>query len=300
MNQQQRPSCEFCEIIAGIRPARVLFQDLDLISFVPLNPATRGHILIVPIRHVCDLRELDLDEAQLLGAAAVRVGAALRAALNPAGLNIIQSNGAAATQTVDHLHLHLVPRYDTDRMILEWPSGPAESDSSQDQTLALVRARLPTPVIETPGEDRRQHLTFIQNVITRMSQASTSAKTWLLPIVTAAYGYGIAQNRPAAALLGVVAVLVFALLDANYLKQERSFRSLYHEVATGGTIPNFALNPALAGAAGPGKNYWPDKRDVWSWSVAPVYGPLALAGILLVLAQVGLFDWALKATGMTN
>jgi histidine triad (HIT) family protein len=112
-----------------------------------------------------------------------------------------------------------------------------------------------------------------------MSQASSSAKTWLLPIVTVTYGYAVTKYAWPVVALGVAAVLIFGLLDANYLKQERAFRSLYDRIADGGRIPRFSMNPTLAAPAGKRSNYWPDWRDVKSWSVAPVYGPLLLVGV---------------------
>lgn len=112
-----------------------------------------------------------------------------------------------------------------------------------------------------------------------MSQASSSSKTWLLPIVTLTYGYAVTKSQVWVAVMGVVAVLVFGILDANYLKQERAFRKLYDKVASGGDIPTFSLNPALAGPAGSKVNYWPDWQDIQSWAIAPVYGPLIIAGV---------------------
>lgn len=90
----------------------------------------------------------------------------------------------------------------------------------------------PPPKNQDP-EDKRKHLDFIQSVITRMSAASSSAKAWLLPVVTAAYGYALTQNADSVALLGLGATLLFAYLDANYLPQEKRFRALYKTVACG-------------------------------------------------------------------
>src|SRR5690606_24740131 len=95
-------------------------------------------------------------------------------------------------------------------------------------------------------EDRRKHLDFIQSVVNRMSAASAATKGWLLPVVTASYGYAVIKGSPQVAMLGVVALLLFGLLDANYLNQERCYRRLYDAVAQGGHIPPFAMNPALA------------------------------------------------------
>ncbi|MCF3960804.1 hypothetical protein L1885_03780 [Streptomyces fuscigenes] len=181
------------------------------------------------------------------------------------------------------MHFHVVPRWQNDRITLRWPTGPAEDGAAQDQTLIAIRRVLPDETSVVSAEDRRQHLSFIQAVITRMSQASSSSKSWLLPIVTATYGYSITKNSVLVGLIGCLAVLVFGVLDANYLKQERAFRKLYDEVASGRPIPAFSMNPALASPAGGRVNYWPDKPDVRSWAVAPVYLPLILAGLGIVV-----------------
>lgn len=275
--------CPFCAVIRGEDPhAREVYRDEDVAAFFPLEPATRGHTLIVPRRHVSNVWELSQQEAQAIATATVTLARALRDAVQPDGMNVIQSNGQAATQSVPHVHVHLVPRYKDDRMTLEWPQGPAEAGDALDRTLELIRGHLSPLTTDPSPEDRRQHLSFIQSVVTRMSQASSSAKTWLLPIVTAAYGYALTKESPNVAILGLMAVLLFGVLDANYLKQERAFRGLYDRVAEGGPIPPFAMNPTLASPAGSKVNYWPDWQDIRSWAIAPVYGPLLAIGIGIV------------------
>ncbi|MFD5116483.1 HIT family protein [Streptomyces sp. NPDC058391] len=273
-------ACPFCMIAeGGDSRARVVYRTQEVTAFFPLEQATRGHTLVVPNRHASDLTDLNAAEARDLGEALLRAARAIRSALAPDGLNVIQSTGAAATQTVPHVHFHLVPRWSGDRMVLGWPTGAAEGSQAQSQTLAAIQSALFSEVSAVGAEDRRQHLSFIQAIITRMSQASSSSKAWLLPIVTATYGYAITMDSIFVALLGLLAVLVFGILDANYLKQERAFRKLYDEVAAGRSIPAFSLNPTLASPAGSRVNYWPDWPDIRSWAVAPVYGPLLLAGM---------------------
>lgn len=279
------PSCPFCSIVDGSdADARVLYRDERVVAFFPLNPATRGHTLVVPHRHVPNSRELMPPEARDLAAAVQRVAATIWAGLSPQGLNIIQSNGAAATQSVEHLHVHLVPRWDEDQMGLTWPDGPAEDDNAQDQTLTQLQAALPAEEPTVTPEDRRQHLSSLQGVITRMSQASSSAKTWLLVALTLTYGFALNKESALGAALGAVAVVVFGLLDANYLKQERAFRDLYDKVARGETVPAFALTPALAASENRRKrDYWPAWKDFKSWAIAPVYGPFLLIGLGLAV-----------------
>jgi histidine triad (HIT) family protein len=259
-----------------------VYRSPEVTAFFPLEPATQGHTLVVPNRHVSELADLTPIEIGDLGKAVLRTARAIRVGVSPDGLNVIQSTGAAATQTVPHVHFHLVPRWSDDRMTLRWPTGAAEDDRAQNQTLAMIQGALLHETDAVSAEDRRQHLSFIQAVITRMSQASSSSKSWLLPIVTATYGYAVTGKSILVALLGCLAVLVFGLLDANYLKQERAFRKLYDE-ASGSPIPTFSMNPTLASPAGTGSNYWPDWPDVRSWAVAPVYGPLLLSGLSLVI-----------------
>jgi diadenosine tetraphosphate (Ap4A) HIT family hydrolase len=276
--------CPFCAIVKGEDPhARVLYRDQNVTAFFPLRPATRGHTLVVPNRHVADLVDLTDSESRQLGSAVRRTARAVRSAVSPDGLNIIQSTGSAATQTVPHVHFHVVPRWSSDNVLLAWPDRAAEDPDAQDRTLSLVKSLLPAMNSEVSPEDRRQHLSFIQAVVTRMSQASSSAKTWLLPIVTLTYGYAVTQQQFWVAVMGLIAVTIFGILDANYLKQERAFRKLYDRVASGGDIPTFSLNPALAGPEGTKVNYWPDWQDIRSWAVAPVYGPLLVAGIAIAV-----------------
>ena len=103
--------CPFCAIVAGDAPATIVREWPDAIAIVPLNPVTDGHMLVIPRRHVSDFTE-DAD----ISAATMRCASELAGA--PA--NVITSAGSAATQTVDHLHLHIVPRRDGDGLALPW------------------------------------------------------------------------------------------------------------------------------------------------------------------------------------
>lgn len=132
-------SCPFCAIIMGEGWAREIYRDDHTAAFFPLRPATLGHTLVVPRRHIPDIWELPEADAARLSRAVLRVAAALRAAVTPDGLNIIQSSGAAATQTVPHLHIHLVPRWAADAIGPIWPAKPP---SHPPQVLDNLRDKL--------------------------------------------------------------------------------------------------------------------------------------------------------------
>jgi histidine triad (HIT) family protein len=103
----------FCDIVHGAAPAEVVHRWDDATAFVPLNPVTPGHVLVVPNTHVRDAAEDPAVTAQAM------YRAADLASRWPA-FNLISSAGAAATQTIFHLHWHLVPRCDGDGLPLPW------------------------------------------------------------------------------------------------------------------------------------------------------------------------------------
>ncbi len=146
------------------------------------------------------------------------------------------------------------------------------------------------------AEDRRKHLEFIQATITRMAAASTTTKSWMLPVVTATYGYALTRNADSLAALGICAVALFAFLDANYLRAERRFRGLYEAVVAGDErVGIYSLSPfdAAHDRQGGLVDQWPKWLPSWfhnvipgpriwqSWAVGPFYGSFAIVGIVI-------------------
>jgi len=113
--------CAFCQIINREIPAEVIYETATTLAFFPLEPATHGHTLVIPKQHVENFLELAPADIPELGMSVLRVGQALRAVLAPEGMNLISSAGEAASQTVMHLHVHLVPRWTNDAVGEIWP-----------------------------------------------------------------------------------------------------------------------------------------------------------------------------------
>jgi histidine triad (HIT) family protein len=113
--------CPFCAIANGQANARVVWRSESIIAFLPDVPAVEGHTLLVPRRHVRDIWGLESPLARELADATRQVAMGVATALGTEDLNIIQSNGAAAGQSVFHLHIHVVPRLSGDRMPDLWP-----------------------------------------------------------------------------------------------------------------------------------------------------------------------------------
>ncbi|MCV7011208.1 HIT domain-containing protein [Mycolicibacterium madagascariense] len=134
--------CPFCAILAGDGAVRMVVKTDLVAAFFPKEPATLGHTLVVPLKHIPDIWSVDDEYAAALMAVTREVAGAVRSAFEPEGLNIIQSNGEAATQTVDHLHVHVVPRWSGDDIGPIWPSGSSIDDASLDSALARLRATM--------------------------------------------------------------------------------------------------------------------------------------------------------------
>jgi histidine triad (HIT) family protein len=135
------PDCPFCQIVSGADgQARVVFRNADVVAFFPTEPATLGHTLVVPRVHVPDIWLASDEVVAQLARAAKGVAGAIRRAIRPDGLNVIQSNGEAATQTIMHMHVHVVPRWFDDAVGRIWPTRTDYSDDQKD--LAWGRLRL--------------------------------------------------------------------------------------------------------------------------------------------------------------
>jgi histidine triad (HIT) family protein len=118
--------CVFCRLRDGQIPSTRVYEDERTIAFMDINPLNDGHALVIPRVHAATIFEV--DEADL-GAAIVtakRVANAIRQALRPDGLNLVQANGAAAFQSVPHFHLHLIPRFTGDGKGFDWPMVPGD------------------------------------------------------------------------------------------------------------------------------------------------------------------------------
>ncbi len=131
----------FSRIVQGDIPSIKIYEDDDTYAFMDIAPASRGHTLVICKAELANLYELDEVALVAVAKTTQRVAQAIRDALNPDGLNIIQNNGAAAGQTVFHYHVHLIPRWDGDGAVGLWK--PHSSDIDQLKALAVeIQRRL--------------------------------------------------------------------------------------------------------------------------------------------------------------
>lgn len=132
-------SCIFCKIIQGEIPSYTLYEDENVKVILDIAPAAKGHAVLLVKEHVANLFELDAELAAKVFSVVPKVAAALKEELGCDGMNILQNNGVAAGQTVFHLHIHFIPRWDNDAVNIKW--NPLEYAEGEAAALADAVAK---------------------------------------------------------------------------------------------------------------------------------------------------------------
>ncbi|HEY6399317.1 MAG TPA: HIT family protein [Solirubrobacteraceae bacterium] len=131
------PDCIFCKIVAGELPAQIVGQDERTVAFMDISPATRGHALVVPRQHARDLLDIEREDLAATIAAAQRLARRVSDRLGADGVNLLNSCGSAAWQTVFHFHVHVIPRYAGDPLRLPWKPTPGDAEKIAETAQAL-------------------------------------------------------------------------------------------------------------------------------------------------------------------
>ena len=120
------PDCIFCKIVAGAVPCVKLCEDAETLAFMDINPVHDGHALVIPKAHYPTAFAIDPEAIAACARTAARVAKAVDAVLKPDGLNLIQSNGKGAGQSVGHFHFHVLPRRLGDDLLINWELKPGD------------------------------------------------------------------------------------------------------------------------------------------------------------------------------
>ncbi len=122
------PDCLFCKIVAGEIPSTIVAHDERTISFMDINPATRGHALVIPRTHAQDLLSIESEDLAACAHSAQLLAGRAKEVLGADGVNLVNSCGADAWQTIFHFHIHVIPRYKGDPLRLPWVPAPGDAD----------------------------------------------------------------------------------------------------------------------------------------------------------------------------
>lgn len=120
--------CIFCKIAMGEIPSTKLYEDERVLSFLDINPAAKGHALVIPKKHYHTLLDMPHEELKEVMEVVQKVAAAIMSTLQAEGFNIIQSNKEVAGQVIPHVHFHIIPRSKGDNLNFQWEHGKAEQE----------------------------------------------------------------------------------------------------------------------------------------------------------------------------
>ena len=112
--------CIFCKIIGGKIPSAKIYEDSYVIGFLDIMPANKGHCLVVPKNHSETLIEMEDKDLAATIIAAKKIAKALSLSFGNAGFNVVMNNGKEAGQIVNHTHMHIIPRFQKDRLRIKW------------------------------------------------------------------------------------------------------------------------------------------------------------------------------------
>ena len=112
--------CIFCKIVEKSLDAQIIYEDDKIMAFLDINPATEGHSLVIPKKHYENLFDVDTQLASYLFEKTIIIARSVKEAMQCDGINLVQSSGKAAMQTIFHFHIHIIPRYKSDKIIKPW------------------------------------------------------------------------------------------------------------------------------------------------------------------------------------
>ena len=131
--------CIFCKIANGKIPAAKIYEDAYVISFLDIMPANKGHCLVVPKKHSQTLIEMDDKVLAAAIIAAKKIAKAISLSFGNAGFNIVMNNGKEAGQVVNHAHMHIIPRFQKDRLRIKWSHLKYEGDEMREYADKIMK-----------------------------------------------------------------------------------------------------------------------------------------------------------------
>ncbi len=124
--------CPFCQIVNGKIDAHVVNENDEALAFLDVNPVSRGHTLVVPKQHAEELTDLDAGGAGAVFGMVRDLAAAMEGGLDLSGINVLQSNGEAAGQEIHHMHVHVIPRYESDGLSFSFDATELDDGEAHD------------------------------------------------------------------------------------------------------------------------------------------------------------------------
>ena len=144
--------CVFCRIVSGEIPSLKVYEDQDVIAVLDINPANYGHTLVIPKQHHETIFDTPEDLLAKLIAVVKEMAARIKANLQADGVNVIQNNGEAAGQIVKHIHFHVIPRFQGDKVVITYERVQPTPEKMKETMQKLLQ---PAQVIQDKPAEKQ-------------------------------------------------------------------------------------------------------------------------------------------------
>lgn len=134
--------CIFCKIVAKEIPATVIYEDEDVLVFMDIGPIIKGHALVIPKKHYDPIMETPDEILSKLHITAKKIATAQMNAFGADGVNILQNNGKASGQEVEHIHVHVIPRFENDGHHWNWNAKSYDDFTEMNELAGKLREQL--------------------------------------------------------------------------------------------------------------------------------------------------------------
>jgi len=134
--------CPFCKIALGKAPASIVYEDINVMAFMDLSPASRGHTLVVPREHYENIYEIPEKLLAEIATVVKRVCVAVKKTVDADGIKVIQLNGRAAGQVVMHIHVHVIPAFSRADAVMGHRGRLTQERKELDETARRIRENL--------------------------------------------------------------------------------------------------------------------------------------------------------------
>ena len=114
--------CVFCKMVAGEIPVAKVYENETVLAFLDIGPVSDGHTLVIPKQHCRNVHQCDPEILAQVGSCLGKIAGAVAEAMDADGYNVLCNNGRAASQVVEHLHFHIIPRRMGDGVFTQWPA----------------------------------------------------------------------------------------------------------------------------------------------------------------------------------
>jgi len=142
--------CIFCQISQKKIPSSIVYEDENFVAFLDIRPANKGHVLVIPKKHIEDLLSLSEEQTKELFAVVQRVAQGIKKATDADALNIVQNNGTTAGQVIPHIHVHVIPRFEKDGLSL----GTFRQGKYEGNEISVIKDAIKSKIPEKKLEKR--------------------------------------------------------------------------------------------------------------------------------------------------